>query len=153
MTHVDISFVIYDCHDPFWRPFGVLLSDYFGFERGFLISPENFFQKESSMRKHQSIASWHCVLRCDQLVQSVGWQADHVLAGRKRASFSTDPSTCKVHVHTKVLVRGWFLLLHWILCPTDISVLPKDLLLGQGDRKSTRLNSSHSGESRMPSSA
>ena len=28
-----------------------------------------------------------------------------------------------------------------------------DLLMPQGDRKSTRLNSSHSGESRMPSSA
>ena len=28
-----------------------------------------------------------------------------------------------------------------------------DVMLGEPDRKSTRLNSSHSGESRMPSSA
>ena len=38
---------------------------------------------------------------------------------------------------------------------TGISVfdLKKEIIASQKDRKSTRLNSSHSGESRMPSSA
>ena len=38
--------------------------------------------------------------------------------------------------------------------PKDPKMADRDrLVLSKGDRKSTRLNSSHSGESRMPSSA
>ena len=45
--------------------------------------------------------------------------------------------------------------LFWLF---KVSITPNDLLYSEGvrlwpDRKSTRLNSSHSGESRMPSSA
>ena len=50
---------------------------------------------------------------------------------------------------TRTRVRGWALM--------DFFTDPKDVDAGAGivplDRKSTRLNSSHSGESRMPSSA
>ena len=43
---------------------------------------------------------------------------------------------------------------HWIAQPNRLLVTERDgALVGYADRKSTRLNSSHSGESRMPSSA
>ena len=52
---------------------------------------------------------------------------------------------------TRALIRRGVRNLHLVCVPT--SGLQADLLIGAGDRKSTRLNSSHPRLSRMPSSA
>ena len=59
-------------------------------------------------------------------------------------------------VNELILLHNSFQNIDWIICSDDLSDEFLRMLLyrdWETDRKSTRLNSSHSGESRMPSSA